>query len=170
MTRERFKTGGYRLLSGSSTCQAASYSSTVRQTGHTKRSTFRTAVGLSLLEVVLALAILGIALVMLQQLLDMGMRSATAARDLTTAQLLCESKLAELAAGIAIIEPQKEVPFEHDSSWVYSLDVQTVDDSELVMLQLTVAPHDHNERRRASYTLSRWLISPQAVWENSTEL
>ena len=55
--------------------------------------------GLSLLEVILAIAILGGALVTIGQLIRIGARSAAEARDLTMAQLYAESEMNGIAAG-----------------------------------------------------------------------
>ena len=55
--------------------------------------------GFSLMEVILSIAILASATVLLGELTRFGMRNAAIARDLTQAQLLCESKLNEIVAG-----------------------------------------------------------------------
>jgi prepilin-type N-terminal cleavage/methylation domain-containing protein len=57
--------------------------------------------GLSLLEVILAIAILGGCIAVIGELVRLGARQAEEARELTTAQLLCESKLEEIAAGVS---------------------------------------------------------------------
>ena len=55
--------------------------------------------GLSLLEVILAIAILGGALATIGQLIRVGARNAAEARDLTMAQLYAESEMNGIAAG-----------------------------------------------------------------------
>src|SRR5687767_7391349 len=50
----------------------------------------------SLLEVILALTILVGAIVVLGELVRLGTMTAAGARDLTQAQLLCESKMSEI--------------------------------------------------------------------------
>ena len=55
--------------------------------------------GLSLMEVIIALAILGLALAAIGELIRVGARNAEVSRKRTTAQLLCENKLAEIKAG-----------------------------------------------------------------------
>jgi hypothetical protein len=69
---------------------------------------------LSLLEVILAIAILGGSLAVIGQLINIGARNAISARDLTTAQLYCESKLAEVSAGIELPEPTTASPLLDD--------------------------------------------------------
>ena len=56
--------------------------------------------GLSLLEVVLALAILSGAFVALTQLVSTGLRAAANARDLTRAQIMAETVVSEIVAGL----------------------------------------------------------------------
>jgi len=64
--------------------------------------------GFSLLEILLALAILGGSLAILSSIASTGVSSAREARDLTVARLLCQSKLSELLldSTVAGIAPQ----------------------------------------------------------------
>ena len=55
--------------------------------------------GLSLLEVILSIAILGTSMAIIGQVFFAGYRSAVKARDLSDATILCDSIMAELAAG-----------------------------------------------------------------------
>ncbi|MCH7726838.1 MAG: type II secretion system protein, partial [Planctomycetes bacterium] len=57
--------------------------------------------GLTLLEIILSIAILSVSLAAIGELLRIGSRSAKDARDLSRAQIHCQSKLAELTAGIS---------------------------------------------------------------------
>lgn len=54
--------------------------------------------GFTLLEVIIALAILGVAFALAMQLLATGVRSAKAAEDYTQAVILARQKIAEIAA------------------------------------------------------------------------
>ena len=92
--------------------------------------------GLSLLEVMLAIAILGGALATLGQLVRIGARSSATVRDLTQGQLLCENKLAEIAAGVVLPEPITQEPAEETGEWLVSVSVEAVDD--LGLLGVTV--------------------------------
>ena len=71
----------------------------------------RTTRGFSLLEVILALGILVGAMAVLGELARHGLDSARIARDSAMAQLLCESKLSEITAGLIRPEPVSNVPF-----------------------------------------------------------
>ena len=57
--------------------------------------------GLSLLEVMISIAILGGAMAAVGQLVRIGARSAAEARDQSKAQMLCENKLAQITSGLA---------------------------------------------------------------------
>ena len=80
------------------------------------------AAGLSLLEVILAVAILGGCMAVIGELVRLGVRHAEEARELTRAQLLCESKLEEIAAGVTAAESAAAVAFETDPEWTYTVE------------------------------------------------
>ncbi len=121
----------------------------------------------SLLEVILALAILAGAVVVLGELARQGLESTRIARDLTYAQLLCESKLAELVSGVEIPEPVQDAPVAllevpGTSSWLYSVDVVETGEEGLVSVWVTVTQDPTTERRPVRCTLVRWMLDPYA--------
>ena len=121
--------------------------------------------GFSLLEVILALAILAGAIAVLGELSRLGMDSARIARDGTYAQLLCESKLAEITAGLARCEPEQEIPFgtvadRGEPDWLYSIDVTPVDEQGLVEVRVTVTQDLPLEKRPVEFSLVRWMVDP----------
>lgn len=92
--------------------------------------------GLSLLEVVLAIAILGIAMVAIVELLNIGYRAAISSRLRTEAALLCDSKMAEVAAGVLPVQGMSLTTLPENPTWNYSIDVQP--SSQLGLLTVTV--------------------------------
>ncbi len=92
--------------------------------------------GLSLLEVVLAIAILGIAMVAIVELLNIGYRAAISSRLRTEAALLCDSKMAEVAAGVLPVQGASLTTLPENPKWNYSIDVQP--SSQLGLLTVTV--------------------------------
>ena len=92
--------------------------------------------GFTLLEVILALAILAGAMAVLGEVNRLALRNAAAARDLARAQLLAESKLAEIQAGITSTASVDNMPFDAatenlDSSepgWKYSISSKATDE------------------------------------------
>jgi prepilin-type N-terminal cleavage/methylation domain-containing protein len=118
--------------------------------------------GFSLLEVLLAIAILGCSLLVVSQFLQMGARSAIESRELTTAQLMCESKMAEFTSGVAIPEagefPYSELPDEID--WYYNVELLPTSQTSLLELRLTVLKQRPQGLKPIQFTLVRWIQDP----------
>ena len=130
-----------------------------------KRSAQGVRDGFTLLELILALAILCGAITALGELSRGGMRYAQRARDMTQAQLLCESKLAEIAAGLTPAESQDSVPFEAtddgaESEWLYSVEVAPLDEEGLVEVRVVVAKDVPARKRPVEFPLVRWMVDP----------
>lgn len=118
----------------------------------------------SLLEVLLALAILGTSLAAIGAFVRMGSQGAVNAREMTTAQLLCEAKLAEITAGILPAEVGGPWPFDlaEQAGWVYYVDMQPLPQPGLVSLTVTVT-QDIPEgviQRPLMFSLTRWIQDP----------
>lgn len=94
--------------------------------------------GLSLLEVILALAILGVSMAAISQLFFLGSRSATQATLRNEANILADTKMAELTAGI--IEPQTsgQTAIPESPGWVYSVQVEDAEQPGLLVATMTV--------------------------------
>ena len=116
--------------------------------------------GFSLLEVVLALAILVGSIAVMGELIRLGTLSAANARDLTQAQLICESKLNEIAAGIMPAEPVSYAMYELDPEWLYSVELAAVDIPGLVMLRVTVTQNLSPLQRPAEFSLTKLIQDP----------
>ena len=78
--------------------------------------------GFSLLEVVLSLAILTGAVVVLGELIRSGLRSAQLARDLSQAELWCETIAQEIAAGALPAQNVEHAPIQDAPGWFYSIE------------------------------------------------
>jgi hypothetical protein len=112
------------------------------------------------LEVVLAIAILAGCIAAIGELVRLGLLHAEEARDLTNAQLLCESKIAEIAAGVVPTEAASMVPFEHDTRWMYSVVVSSLDDQCLLSVQVTVQQVESTRLQPLTSSLTCWMIDP----------
>ncbi len=125
----------------------------------------------SLLEVILALAILAGAVAVLGQLGRSGLENARLARDLTLAQLYCESKMAEIAAGLSPVDAQEGVPFEDTdepaADWTYTVEVNPTGQDGLLEVRVIVSQDPAVEIRPVEYSLVRWMADPEAT--NATE-
>lgn len=120
--------------------------------------------GFSLLEVILALAILCGAIAVLGELSRQGMDYADYARDATQAQMLCQSKLDEIVAGLSLPEPEQDVPCEPidenetESEWLYSVDVNPLDEEGLMEVRVTVTQDLPALKRPVEISLVRWMV------------
>ncbi|MGO8746213.1 MAG: prepilin-type N-terminal cleavage/methylation domain-containing protein [Thermoguttaceae bacterium] len=123
--------------------------------------------GFSLLEVILALVILAGAIAVLGECGRRAMKNAERARDMTTAQLLCEEEMSRVVAGID--EPQSvgDSPFDPDdvsqTGWVYSIDVETPSVNNATgLLAVTVTVHQDlpSQKQPFSFSLVRWMVDP----------
>lgn len=117
----------------------------------------------SLLEVILALAILAGAAVVLGEAARLGMRNAAAARDLSRAQLLCESKMAEVLAGLVPPDPVQRAPIEplseqDENGWVYSVAVERTRLEGMLAVRVTVMRDQPEEQRPAQFSIVRWML------------
>lgn len=120
--------------------------------------------GLSLLEVILAIAILGVSLAMIGELVRLGSRSAIASRELTKAQLHCESKMAEIVAGIEPAQPFGPTELQYDPDWLYEIEVAPTDRPGLIAVRVTVAD-SLDPLTSHSFSLVRWLPDPAISFE-----
>jgi general secretion pathway protein I len=119
--------------------------------------------GLSLLEVMLALAILGLALAAIGEIMRIGSRNAEMARDLTTAQILCETKMAEIVTGLLPSTPVSDSPIldaGSGSDWLYAVESQPVGQEGLLAIRVVVQQNPEFASRPASFSLVRWIIDP----------
>ena len=122
--------------------------------------------GFSLLEVIMAAAILLGSLVVLGQLATVGRMHAHDADDLTTAQLLAESKLNEILAGVELVRSVEDEALIEAPGWAYSVEVEPLDQLGLASLRVTVSEdlsereEDAEERPAKRFTLTRWIRDP----------
>jgi type II secretory pathway pseudopilin PulG len=125
--------------------------------------------GFSLLEAILALAILTSSIAVLGELVRMGSQHAALARDLTQAQFLCESTLSEIAAGLqGAAMSVSDAPLDPsvtggDPNWVHSVAVAALELPGLQAVQVTVRKNEPSNQRPAKYTLTRWMKDPSVT-------
>ncbi len=114
------------------------------------------------------MAILAMAIAALGELARQGMRNAAFARDTTQAQLLCESKMAEILAGIELpepvigaqIAPQDLVDPYDPVPWLYSIETAEVEEPGVIAVAVTVTQDLPPQKRPATFTLVRWITDP----------
>jgi len=118
----------------------------------------------SLMEVLLATGILLGSLIVLGQLATVGRMHARDAEKLTTAQLLCQTKLNEILAGVDRVRSVEEESLA--DGWLYSVEVTSADKLHLTSLRVTVwedlPPEDDvtDGPLPKQFTLARWIRDP----------
>lgn len=128
-----------------------------------KRKSKISPAGLTLFEVLLSLAIFVMAMAAVGQLVSNGMRGAVRARLETQAVLRCESKLAEVLAGIEPLQPMNGASFPDDPSWVWSLAIQTGPTEDLLDVEILVEHPGSTGAGQVSFGLRRLVRDPDAV-------
>ena len=135
--------------------------------------------GMTLLEVMLSLAVLGMSVAVIGQQARIAFQDARIARELIQAELLAESILAKVRLGIIEMTPEVDIPvglgrgnqadITQDTHavyagntavarWLYSLEVNYIDDyGYLAELAVTVRQNVPEGQRPVVCRLVRWL-------------
>lgn len=118
--------------------------------------------GFTLLEVLMATAVLLAGVLALSQIAYIGRRHAERAESLAAAQLVCKARLNELLIGGAAIEAVHDQPLPEMPGWLLSIEMEPVGQSGLVVLRVTAAEEavDRDEEYRLSFSLVRWIPDP----------
>lgn len=129
--------------------------------------------GFSLLEVILSLTILAGAVAVLGEVARHGLETARIARDLTYAELLCESKMAEITSGITTPDPVDRASAEAVSNttrlnWVYSIETEATEIEGLLAVRVTVEPDQPDEEHPIRCSMVRWIQDPDATSDSSS--
>jgi type II secretion system protein I len=95
--------------------------------------------GLSLMEVLIALAIFLIAMAVLGQMVNLATNRAVQVRQQAQAAQLCQSKLAEVVAGAVPLTSQSEVAFEEDPHWVWTMEAEQAEVANLWRVKIRVS-------------------------------
>jgi Tfp pilus assembly protein PilV len=128
--------------------------------------------GLSLFEVILALAIFMGSIAAIGQLITNGVRGAVFARLETQAVIRCESKLAEMLSGAAPLRASSGTAFPDDPSFTWSVAIAPTQHPSLYSVEVTVAHVSTTSIGKVSYSLRRLVRDPQlemAAYEKQLE-
>jgi len=121
--------------------------------------------GFSLLEVILALAILAGALAALGEVMRLGDENAAAAADKSRAAMLAESVISEMLVGARPVASVNGavLPLEDDPPWTASIEVVATEYQELVAVRVTIAQQLPPEQDPARCALVRWIPNPNYI-------
>ncbi len=133
--------------------------------------------GFSLLEVILALAVLAGAVAVLGEAARLALRNAQTARDLAHAQLLCESKLSEILSGVTPAQAVDKTAFDSTSTaslepgerpWLYSIETGATDENGLIYVRVIVTRDAPASEHPARFAIIRWVPDPNATTTSSS--
>jgi prepilin-type N-terminal cleavage/methylation domain-containing protein len=123
--------------------------------------------GFSLIEMLVATAIVLVSVGVLSELAGVGQRHARAAEDAATAQRLCQNLLEGILCGGAPLETTQDAVVKEDPDWTYSVELKPLDDYAwepgLAELRVTVTKTSEAASPSRSFSLVRWIRqkSPQ---------
>ncbi len=125
----------------------------------------RARLGLSLLEVILALAILGVACTFMAQAMRLATNNALAAQRQAQAELAAESVLSQVVAGIIPLMPSSTwTPVGTSSSssnWSYMISQVNCEVENMVGVQILVKDMTNQDTAApADLSVIRWVIDP----------
>lgn len=113
--------------------------------------------GFSLLEVMLATAILLGSIVVLGELARLGSRNVQAACNETVAERLAQSVMNRVTAAGTMPEQTVDQPLEETQGWLYSIEIEPLDRPALSALRIRVAQDLPEEKQPVQFTLVRWM-------------
>jgi len=120
--------------------------------------------GFSLLEVMLALSILGVSTAILAQILQIGSDNGLRARRITQAQMLCESKMNEIILGSTTTQSATWTPLslgDADAEWFFQ--IQNISAEQKSLVGVVVSISDAQSIKQNSKPLARlaqWIVDP----------
>ena len=123
------------------------------------QSTNRTSrAGLSLLEVILSLSILGVSMVAIGHLFNLGFRSAADVQLRSEANMIADTTMAEIAAGVIDISAGGGA-VEGNPEWQYEVNSQQSEQPGLLSVSLRVS-RENDPDNNVSISLVRFVPDP----------
>lgn len=118
----------------------------------------------TLMEVIIALAVLGMSMVAIGTLIQIGGQNALQARLLTTAQFLAETKLSEIKAGIIAPTATGPIPFpvtETMEPFQYTIRSQAIDSQGMLLsVEILVEYMPIDGSLPLQHRVTTWMIDP----------
>lgn len=112
-----------------------------------------------------SLAILGVSLAAIGELISLGVKAAEEARDLTKAQLVCDSIMSEFAARVSLPTATTHTPCPMAPGFVYSVQTMSATVPDLLHIKLTIEREKDiaiNNPRGLKYSVERILPDPNS--------
>jgi general secretion pathway protein I len=119
--------------------------------------------GLSLLEVVLALSILAVAAALLAQITKQATDNGLLAQRLSTAQILCESKMSEVLSGaipLTATDWTQITDTTRRGSWYYKIKTESATRPNMIGVRLGISDNPEATPNPELFYIVRWMIDP----------
>ncbi len=116
--------------------------------------------GFSLLEVLLAAAVLLGCVIVLGHLAMLGRHHARAAEELADAQRIAQARLGEILIGQRPLESEEEAAIEEEPGWRWSATVEPAATPGLLVLEVAVVRDVPEAKPARRFTLRRWVRDP----------
>ncbi|MCE9530175.1 MAG: prepilin-type N-terminal cleavage/methylation domain-containing protein [Planctomycetes bacterium] len=117
--------------------------------------------GMTLLEVILALAIFLFALAALSQLFRASTDMAVEVQNTSRATRLAQSKLGEYAGGVLNLQSGTTGSFDEEPGWQWSSDIQVDGTAEGLYLVTVSVSRDLTSETQAKTTISQYVLDPR---------
>ena len=121
--------------------------------------------GITLFEVVLALAIFLGATAVIGQILQNGSRAATRAQLTAEAAIRCERRMNEVLSGVLPLASAQRAPFEDNGNWLWTLNVVETGIPYLLETQVVVEYVNSSGVTTETFSLNRMMRDPQLYEE-----
>lgn len=127
--------------------------------------------GFSLLEIILALAILAGSLAALGEVMRQADRNAALSSEETQAQIIASSIMDELIAGSRPATAANRTVYnpEEEPAWLYSIAIENTSYASLVGVHVRVEQQLEPEERPAGFELVRWVMNPDFAAQAGSE-
>src|SRR5262249_19996848 len=94
------------------------------------------------------------------ELVRVGLHNADVARQLTRAEMLCESISDQIAGGAIAATSTSGVQCDDDPRFLYSVAVDQANQSGLLSVQVTVVRDLPAEEHPVPFKVTRWMVDP----------
>jgi len=136
----------------------------VRYQVNSQTTSYRRHNAFTLMEVIIALGIMGMSMAAIGTLVQIGGQNALEARLLTTAQFLAESKLSEVKAGILSPTATGPLPFpttETMEPFQFTIRSQSIDSQGMLLaVEILVEYLPADGARPIQHSVTTWMIDP----------
>ena len=123
--------------------------------------------GLSLLEVILSITILGLSMVAIGHLFNLGFRSAADVQLRSEANMIAETTMAEISAGVIDLSSGGGIA-EGSPKWQYEVNSQESKQPGLLSVTVRVSLANDPGNNNVSVSLVRLLVDPNFEPEQPT--